>query len=242
MSVKAHYDNHLAHFYAWMSGDRQTRQQEFSAFLQRHEICPQHTANAIDFGAGHGLQSIPLAQTGFNVRAIDFNLQLLDELNQNKSDLPITTIPDDMRHVLKHADFNPELIVCCGDTLPHLESEEEVCSFLTDCYSILTKGGKLLLSFRDYTDALCGDARFIPVKSDDTRILTCFLEYKSDKVHVTDLCYEKEAGNWKQKVSSYTKTRLSPTTVSARLEQAGIIIRFSETVRGMVWILGEKAA
>jgi hypothetical protein len=54
--------------------------------------------------------------------------------------------------------------------------------------------------FRDYAKPLQGDVRFIHVKSDEERILTCVLEYEESFVRVTDLLYEKTDGTWTQKV------------------------------------------
>lgn len=80
MTVKEHYDNHLGHIYSWMTGDFQTKCNEFRNFLTDNFILPSTNKIAIDLGAGHGLQSIPIAEIGFQVLAVDFNQQLLDEL------------------------------------------------------------------------------------------------------------------------------------------------------------------
>ena len=49
------------------------------------------------------------------------------------------------------------------------------------------------------------------VKNDDSRILTCFLEYFPHHVMVHDILYEKQGGKWIQKVGSYPKLRLDVT-------------------------------
>jgi 2-polyprenyl-3-methyl-5-hydroxy-6-metoxy-1,4-benzoquinol methylase len=121
VTVKEHYDNHLGHFYSWMTGDFNTKCIEFKSFLSENLIKPSGNKVALDLGAGHGLQSIPLAEIGFQVFAIDFNQKLLDELNLNAKDLDVTVINDDIRKIETFAN-KPELIVCCGDTLSHLEN------------------------------------------------------------------------------------------------------------------------
>jgi hypothetical protein len=142
-----------------------------------------------------------------------------------------------IRNIKKYAEYEPELIVCWGDTITHLESEGEIERFLADCGETLRAGGKLIISFRDYTSELTGDARFIPVKSDETRILTCFLEYFPGRVQVTDLLYEKEANGWKQKVSSYNKTRVAPALIKSYLIKSGLKIVFDEVVNRMAVII-----
>ena len=75
---------------------------------------------------------------------------------------------------------------------------------------------------------MTGTNRFIPVKSDDTRILTCILEYPNDTyVTVTDLLYEKvdiQSHQWKQSVSSYSKIRISESSVKNILASCGFVV------------------
>lgn len=142
MTVKEHYDLHLAGFYSWMTGDFEVNQQTFYQFLTDHSILPSSTKNALDLGAGHGLQSIPLARLGFRVTAIDFSSQLLDEMKRNAGGLNIHVLNADMKNILPFAHQGIELIVCCGDTLSHLESKEGIETLLRDISSVLVPGGK----------------------------------------------------------------------------------------------------
>jgi ubiquinone/menaquinone biosynthesis C-methylase UbiE len=240
MTVKEHYDTHLANFYSWMTGDFETKQKEFQNFLKDNAITPSSTTIAIDLGAGHGLQSVPLAKVGFNVIAIDFNKQLLDELKVNAKGLNIELVNDDLRTIKQFADKQAELIVCCGDTLSHLDSKKEIENLVADISTILKTGGKTVLSFRDYSTELTDDNRFILVKSTDTRILTCVLDYEEEIVRVTDLLNEKTDTGWQQKVSSYKKVRISTNEIVKMLERNGIQIWFNQVIRGMTTIIAGK--
>ncbi len=205
MTVKDHYHNHLANFYSWMSGEFRTKANEFKALLQANNITPSNNNVALDLGAGHGIQSIALAESGFTVEAVDFNDQLLNELRANAKDLDIRITNDDIRNINTFTNKKAGLIACCGDTLSHLDSKADIQTFIQNIAGALAPNGTLILSFRDYTHTLTGPARFIPVKSDNTRILTCILDYEEDYVNVTDQLYEKDTEGWKQKVSTYKK-------------------------------------
>lgn len=76
MTAKEHYESHLGNFYSWMAGDFTEKQQEQQNFFTAHSILPRLNMIAFDLGAGHGLQSVSLANLGFSVTAIDFNTQL----------------------------------------------------------------------------------------------------------------------------------------------------------------------
>lgn len=239
MSTKAHYEHHLAGFYAWMSGDFQSKTNAFSQFLKEQHLLPVSSGIAVDLGAGHGMQSIPLAQAGYRVFAVDFNEQLLNELQSNAGNLDITVIRDDLRNVASFA-RQPELIVCCGDTLAHLDNLADVEKLLTEAAQTLTEEGKLLLTFRDYSVELTGTQRFIPVKSDDNRILTCVLEYDDTHVTVTDLLHERINDAWTQKISSYKKVRLRTGEVITIVKKTGLQVNFNDVVNRMTTIIATK--
>ena len=239
MSVKEHYENHLGHFYSWMAGDFQLKCNEFRSLLTENSILPSSNKLAIDLGAGHGLQSIPLAELGFKVLAIDFNQHLLNELEGNAKDLNIITIKDDIKNAENFRD-EPELIVCCGDTLSHLNDKTEIKTLLSLISNSLGEKGKLILSFRDYSNKLTGIHRFIPVKSDENKILTCILEYEDEFVIVNDLLHEKVSNEWQQKISSYKKVRLLPDEILAYLEEVGMTIIFNKFINRMVTMIAVK--
>ncbi|WP_196894338.1 class I SAM-dependent methyltransferase [Aureivirga marina] len=240
MSIKKHYDTHLAGFYSWMLGDFKQQKDAFKNFCLKHEILPKNLKNAIDLGAGNGIQSVALAEIGFDVVAVDFNRKLLGELEENKENLPIKIIQDDIRNLKQFDENSVELISCCGDTISHLESEEELENFIQSCYQILSKNGKLILSFRDYSIPLKNTDRFIPVKSDETKILTCVIDYFEKKILVTDLLHEKINGNWIQKVSSYEKLRLIPENVIELIETIGFSVKIKESLNRMIYLVLEK--
>lgn len=241
MTVKKHYDEHLGNFYSWMLGDFDPKKTEFLEFCKKQKLQPTILpAHAIDLGAGSGIQSVPLAELGYQVTAIDFNKQLIDELEANKKDLPIEVVNDDIRNLKNYVRENTVLILCCGDTVSHLASVDEITQLLHDAYTSLGKEGKILLSFRDYSFELTDTSRFIPVKSDPERILTCFLEYLDNKVWVTDILHEKVENAWQQKISSYEKVRISKQVIQDILLKLNFTIEYSESINRMEYIIATK--
>jgi 2-polyprenyl-3-methyl-5-hydroxy-6-metoxy-1,4-benzoquinol methylase len=240
MQVKKHYDKHLANFYSWMVGDTQSKSTEFQNILRSNGIEPKGTKIAIDLGAGNGIQSIALKDLGYEVTAIDFNQQLLNELKSNPNAKGIKIELKNITNVLELEDLKPELIVCCGDTITHLESKKQIEKLICDISFLLENNGNIILTFRDYSNELNDKQRFIPVKSSSHRILTCILEYGTEKIKVTDLLYENLNGEWIQKVSSYEKVRIDPSTIVDILKKNGMRIKLNEPIKGMQTIIARK--
>ena len=240
MQAKEHYEKHLADFYSWMIGDVQSNSIEFQNLLKSNGIKPGTTKVAIDLGAGNGIQSIALKDLGYKVTAIDFNRQLLNELKSNPNAKGINIEVEDITKVSKFDYLRPELIACCGDTITHLESKNQIEKLIKDVSRILENEGNLILSFRDYSKEFDDKQRFIPVKSSSERILTCILEYGTEKVKVTDLLYERSDEGWSQKVSSYEKVRLDSGIVIQRLEENGMEIKLNKTINRMQTVIAQK--
>ncbi|MCH2022949.1 MAG: class I SAM-dependent methyltransferase [Saprospiraceae bacterium] len=240
MNTKEHYDNHLGFFYSWIIGDFDQKKNEFLNFCKSQEIQPTYSGLALDLGAGNGIQSIALAELGFKVVAIDFNKTLLDELKSKIDGLNIETINADFKDISNFSDKNPELIICCGDTLAHLGSQEEIEQTILNIKKALSPEGKFIFSFRDYSFVLTDTMRFIPVKSDAKRIFTCYLEYFESKVRVTDLVYEHINNEWIQKISSYEKVRITKDMILKMLDRHGFNILSDNTINKMITITGQK--
>jgi SAM-dependent methyltransferase len=232
-SVVDHYETHLAPIYSWMAGGVDHALSLGTADVSALVESPGY---AVDLGAGFGMHSIPLARAGFRVLAIDTSAYLLDELRRHGAGLPLTPMQADLKDFARHVSSPADLILCMGDTLAHLQSMEEVGQLFRDVASSLRSGGGFIATFRDYRSLPQGDRRFIPVRSDDRRIHTCFLEQIPERVVVHDIIHELGIDGWSMKVSSYEKLRLVPDVVIRAAEAAGLHCRSLTGPRGMLMI------
>lgn len=240
--VADHYQRLLADCYSWMHGDFETRVERERVFLEQHGLRAGAAGAvaidvALDLGAGSGHQSVALARLGWRVRAIDSSARLLDELRRRAAGLGVAAIEGDLSDFARHLDGPAGAIVCMGDTLTHLPSVESVRRLFADARASLAPAGALVLTYRDLSRALEETDRFIPVRADDDRILTCFLEYLPEVVRVHDLLYHRTSEGWRLEKSWYPKLRLAAADVERWLGEAGFTLAHVASTRGLVEIV-----
>lgn len=71
-TAKEHYDQQIASVYSWMAGAPETVLKRNHDLFRQLGLDSTPRGLAIDLGAGSGFQSIPLAELGFSVVAVDF--------------------------------------------------------------------------------------------------------------------------------------------------------------------------
>jgi SAM-dependent methyltransferase len=239
--VQDHYDEHLGRIYEWMAGPFEEACVPSASLFEELALQPGESGVAVDLGCGHGLQALPLAKRGFQVVAIDLCAELLDDLASRSGALLIETASADIMDFERHAPARVDLVVCMGDTLPHLPVLSDVESLVGRIRSVLVPGGCFVATFRDYVSSpLQGNARFIPVRSDDRRILTCLLEYMENFVRVNDLLHERTDSGWDLTVSSYDKLRLDPRWLADVLRTSGMRVVLERTERGLVTVVAKS--
>jgi SAM-dependent methyltransferase len=241
ITVADHYRTLLAPIYLWMAGGADAAFARGESELQAVLPGSWSGLTALDLGAGFGMHSIPLARRGCQVVAIDSSPLLLEQLRHWSAGLSITAVEDDLALFQQYTDRTLDVILCMGDTLTHLPNRATVDDLLLKVSDSLRAGGKFIASFRDYTVPLVGIQRFIPVRSDTERVMTCCLEYGAEHVEVHDLLHERHGNDWQFKVSAYRKLRLDPGRVCAALESHGLSVRVEPGLSGMIRIVAEAA-
>ncbi|SFG94275.1 Methyltransferase domain-containing protein [Desulfotomaculum arcticum] len=241
MAIKQHYDNFLAKYYSWMFGEFDLKVRENIDLFKEFKLTPCLSGRALDLGCGSGFQSIALATLGFKVLSIDLSSVLVTELRERSVNCDIQVAQDDIINFPRYLQCERvEIVVCMGDTLTHLETFDKVVDLLEKVYQSLENSGSFILTFRDYGEELNGVNRFIPVQSDENRILTCFLEYQSGHINVYDIIYTKTEMGWKMTASSYKKLRIGVDWVKEKLQKLGFHLSYCELRKGLTTLVAVK--
>lgn len=241
--VEKHYRDLLAADYLTMLGDFDAQVRADKGLFCGFDLeCESGRSRALDLGAGPGTHSVALAELGYHVTAVDLSEDLLSELLTRCKGLHVQAIQGDMTALQGKVLPGFDLAVCLGDTLSYLPSFDDVDQFFRQVRDALARRGQLLLGFRDLTEVLMGTDRFLSLAQTPTRIMTCFLEDRGDKVTVYDLIHRLEGGVWTLHKGAYAKLRLCEQSVRGRLKATGFEIVHASTERGLVKILARKVA
>jgi SAM-dependent methyltransferase len=237
-AIASHYDLHLAEHYSWLFGGLPERTADNRRFFESMGLRASPGMRALDVGAGSGFQSIPLAELGFDVTAVDLSAKLLAELREGAGKLSITTKNDDILRCIVDMDAGSfDACVCMGDTLTHLGSFGDVQRLLREVHRVTKPGARFVIALRDFTHELRGDERFVPVRADEHTVFSCFLEYEGDHVRVYDVIHRRTERGWDMRVASYKKLRIAPTWLEKRAIDIGFSCESQGTISGLVTLM-----
>ena len=110
------------------------------------------TQSILDVACGIGTQSLGLAAKGFTVTASDLSKTAVARACQEAEarELEIQFSVCDMRNIESHHPAGFDVVLCADNSIPHLLTDEEICSALRAMHSRLRPGGGCILTMRDY--------------------------------------------------------------------------------------------
>lgn len=106
----------------------------------------------LDASAGIGTQSLPLATLGCRVVSRDLSPASIERLRREASArrLAIDTAVADMRTVDRTIEEPADAVLAFDNSVPHLQSDEDILQAFCAFYTALRPGGVCFLSVRDY--------------------------------------------------------------------------------------------
>jgi SAM-dependent methyltransferase len=236
--VERHYTELLAPVYVWMMGGAEDAFRRARTWIEQRALTRLAPGLAVDLGCGPGFHALALAEWGFTTLSIDSSKELIAELEARRGNRRVLAVVEDLLAFEKRlGGVKARLIVCLGDTLTHLESEEQLDLLLDACKRALAPGGMLALTFRDYSGERKPSECLIRVRNEPERSFTCALEFEPGRVRVTDILHEWRDGRWIESRSTYSKLRLAPETVRAKLRARGFALETDEFASGLATLI-----
>ena len=152
--VKNFYDqlasNYHLIFEDWEASIR--RQATVLGPILERECGPAATVKVLDCACGIGTQALGLAKLGFQVTACDLSPLAVERTRSEAKErgLNVGAFVADMLDLTVLPDGEFDAVICMDNSLPHLESEEQLLQAATQMRRKLRPGGLFMASIRDY--------------------------------------------------------------------------------------------
>ena len=129
----------------------------------------QPGSRILDIACGTGGYSIALAERGHRVTGIDLDRAMIRSARSKARDLE--RAPDfrvmNMLSLAEALDPGFDLLFCIGNSLVHLETDEQIGRFLGDCRTLLGAKGVLVVQIINYDRILAQGLTGLPTLRDD---------------------------------------------------------------------------
>ena len=173
---------------------------------------------ALDIGCGTGSFTIALAQSGVTATGLDLSASMLTAAKKNSLayGLDIDFINSGMTDMSANVKDKFDLIMCMGNTLPHLLCKKDLFSMLSICGELLNPNGHLVLNLLNYDKILGKQERIVGITRSENYEFIRFYDFEAPYVNFNLLEID-----WRETppLHKIVSTRLYPYT-SNELESA----------------------
>ena len=121
--------------------------------------------SVVDAACGTGLHAIALAQLGVRVVASDLSETMLTLARHHAKEMnvDVTWVQAPMESMRERLDGTFDMILCLGNSLPHLLDEKALLSTLKGFHALLNPGGHILLQMVNYDRVLAQRQRIVAI-------------------------------------------------------------------------------
>lgn len=180
----------------------------------------------LDTACGTGWHTIALAQKGYEAFGCDASPAMIERAVVNAAEAGVKVR-------FEVADFNqmnrfPEkfdAILCLGNSLPHLLSQEELVEALGKMRERLSSGGLVILHNLNYDLRLKKKPRFFAASGTADTLVWRFADYEKDFITFHTALFERKPGSspsWSVEVNSTLQRPLLKEDLDSALEEVGL--------------------
>lgn len=143
-------------------------------------IADYNISKCLDAGCGIGFHSIILSNLGVDVTGIDISPAMIEKARKLANDLNSKAKFEvlDFSQIKEKYKEEFDLVLCLGNTLPHLLSEKDLLVALRNFYNALKNGGVLIIQILNYDKIIENEERIISVRETPTKIFVRFYDFE----------------------------------------------------------------
>jgi ubiquinone/menaquinone biosynthesis C-methylase UbiE len=133
----------------------------------------------LDCACGTGHHVMMFKQLGYEVQGSDLSPAMVNKAQTNLKQLNLNAKIKvaDFKELSKHFDDKFDSVICVGNSLPHLLSDEELISAFSEMNAILKENGILILEQRNYDKLIKNKKRIFPVSIKEEEAFIYVLDF-----------------------------------------------------------------
>lgn len=137
------------------------------------DIIRTNPKRIMDIACGNGAYAIELAKEGHEVLGIDLSLAMIEKAHHmaHAESVNVDFRACGMLEMRGLLDVTCEVAFCIGNSLVHLNTIQEVRSFLADVYEMMEKEGTLIIQVINYDRILDGGVTSLPTIENEAKLL-----------------------------------------------------------------------
>ena len=175
------------------------RSKQIDAFISRI-MKENHITSILNVACGTNIYTIKLAQYGIKATGVDLSDEMIKQAKQSADNARVTcqwhcctmqNLADEL-----HETF--DYILCLGNSIVHLLTENDMCQTLRGFRSLLNPGGKALIGLLNYNKILREKKRIISINRHDNIEYIRFYDYINKLLQFNILKI-----TWKQSTPAY---------------------------------------
>lgn len=144
------------------------------------ELAGEPPKTILDIACGSGGYSKKLSDMGYGVTSIDLDSTMVKKLKEKDSSIDgrVLNMLD-----IDQLDKTYDLLFCIGNSIVHLDNNDEILEFLKKCKNSLNAGGYLMIQIVNYDRILAKDVRTLPLIENEEvdLIFERYYEYQPEK-------------------------------------------------------------
>ena len=197
----------------------------------RRTLNQHNVRTLLDVACGTGWHSIALAQEGCKVLGCDASPAMIERARTNAAQAGVNVRFEvfDFTHLDKFSETF-EAILCLGNSLPHLLSQQALVKALRQMRARLKSGGVVVLHNLNYDLRLRTKPRFFSANGDADTVVWRFADYGPKLITFHTALFERKEGeetgspgSWSVQINSTLQRPLLARALNEALARAGLV-------------------
>ncbi|ACL75506.1 class I SAM-dependent methyltransferase [Ruminiclostridium cellulolyticum] len=147
------------------------------------EIAGNPPKSVLDIACGTGGYSLELDRQGYNVTAVDLDMEMVRqlEIKAKENNQSVRFMQGNMLELQNKITDSFDLVFCIGNSIVHLENLEQIRKFLKTAKQLTGKDGNLVLQIINFDRIILRDIKSLPTIENKRAGLTFERNYRYDQ-------------------------------------------------------------